>query len=270
WHWSLLAWALVPWGIVGAVGCAINGDTPDRTRDTSLSVSLLCASLIGQVLVVILSQARGAFIAMLFGLSVVSFACLIRRRAWKTLSVTALGLSVAVLFLALVNVPGSPAASLRKLPLLSRLGEISNVSRGSPGWVRLQVWNSIFDGWGRLFRGEEIIPGFSSRLRTVIGYGPDTQLLALAPLTSPFLRSLDARTHSWRAQYAIDRAHNVVLDYLVTEGLVGACWYLAVVGTLVIVGIRRIRDSAVPGEATLRIGALGAVLGHLVDGQVGI
>jgi len=270
WHWSLLAWALVPWGIVGAIGWTINGDTPDRARDTSLTVPLLCASLIGQVLVVILTRARGAFIAMLFGLSVVSFAFLIRRRAWKTLAVAALGLGVVVLFLALLNVPGSPAAPLRKLPLLSRLGEISDVQRGSPGWVRLQVWNGIFDGWGRQFRGEEIIPGFSPRVRSMIGYGPDTQLLALTPLTSPFLRSLQARIEAWRANYAIDRAHNIVLDHLVTEGLVGACWYLAVAGTLITVGIRRIHDSAVSGEATLRIGALGAVLGHLADGQVGI
>jgi hypothetical protein len=270
WHWSLLAWALVPWGIVGAVGWAKNSAAPDRARDTWLAASLLGASLIGQVLVVVLTRARGAFIAMLFGLSVVSFAFLIRHRAWKTVTAAALLLSAAVVFLALLNMPGSPAAPLRKVPLLSRLGEISNVNRGSPGWVRLQVWNGIFDGLTRQFRGEEVIPGFSPRVRIVIGWGPDTQLLALTPLTTPFLGSLQARTEAWRANYAIDRAHNVVLDHLVTEGLVGACWYLAVAGTLVTVGIRRIRDSVVPGEATLRIGALGAVLGHLVDGQVGI
>jgi tetratricopeptide (TPR) repeat protein len=269
-HWSLLAWTLVPWGIVGAVGWTINSDTPDRVPDTSLTVSLLCAGLAGQVLVVILSQARGAFIAMLFGLSVVSFAFLIRRRAWKTLAAAALGLCVAVVFLALLNLPDSPAAPLRKVLLLSRLGEISDIKRGSPGWVRLQVWNGIIDGWDRHFRGEEIIPGFSPRVRSAIGYGPDTQLLALAPLTTPFLRSLQAHTAAWRAQYAIDRAHNIVLDHLVTEGLVGACWYLVVAATIITVGTRRIRASVVAGEATLRIGALGAILGHLADGQVGI
>jgi hypothetical protein len=270
WHWSLLAWALVPWGIVGAVAWTIHGDAPDRVRDTSLTVSLLSAGLVGQVLVVILTQARGAFIATLFGLSVVSFAFLIRRRAWKTLTAAALVLGIIVVFVVLLNIPGSPGAPLRKLPFVSRLGEISDVKRGSPGWVRLQVWNGIFDGWGRQLGGDELIPGFSPRVRSAIGYGPDTQLLALTPVTSSFLRSLQTRTGAWRAQYAIDRAHNVVLDHLVTEGLVGACWYLAVAGTIITVGIRRIRDSVVPGEATLRIGALGGVLGHLADGQVGI
>jgi tetratricopeptide (TPR) repeat protein len=84
------------------------------------------------------------------------------------------------------------------------------------------------------------------------------------------LGTLPAQTETWRARYAIDRAHNVLLDHLVTEGLVGAGLYALLVGTVLAVGISRIRASAVLGEATIRLGALAAFLAHLADGQVGI
>jgi hypothetical protein len=104
----------------------------------------------------------------------------------------------------------------------------------------------------------------------VIGYGPETQLIALTPLTSAFVHSFQARVQTWRAQYVIDRAHNALLDHLVTEGLVGAALYVLLIGVVVGVGISRIRGSVTAGEATMRYGALGAVLAHVADGQVGI
>ncbi len=269
-HWSLVAWALIPWGILGAVGWAFLADAGDDTADGPLTVTFLAAILAAQVLVVILTRARGAFIAMMVGLSVAAFAFLVRRRAWKTLTAAALCLVAAVSFLALLNLPGSPAASLRQVPILSRLGKISDVSRGSPGWVRLQVWKGIADGWKRQLRGEETLPDQSPRLRSVIGYGPETQLIVLTPLTSPFVRGLHAQIQTWRAQYVIDRAHNALLDHLVTEGLVGAALHVLLIGVVVAVGISRIRGSVTAGEATMRFGALGAVLAHVADGQVGI
>jgi len=73
-----------------------------------------------------------------------------------------------------------------------------------------------------------------------------------------------------RARYVIDRAHNALLDQLATQGLVGAALWLALVGAALTVGVSRMRTSVARGETAIRVGALGAVLAHLADGQVGI
>ena len=269
-RWPALWWVLVPWGILGAVAWTWRVGRVETTADPVLTVSLLAGLLASQGLVVILSRGRGAFIGMLVGLGVTCFALLIRRRAWKTLAVAALGLVGLVVFLVLLNRPGSPIASLAKARLLSRLGEITNVERGSPGWVRLQVWRGISDGWRRQLRGEEVFPGLSPRVRSFIGYGPETQLLVLEPLTSPFVGTWSARGEGWNARYVFDRAHNVLLDQLVTEGLVGAALWVLLAASVIVVGVARLRASPAVGEMTIRVGGLGAVLGHFADGQVGM
>jgi hypothetical protein len=268
--WPALFWALIPWGIVGATAWTLRGDRGETTRDSVLTAVLMAGLLVVQVVVVVLSRGRGAFIGMVVGVSVTVLAFLIRRRAWKTLTAATLGLLALIVFLVLLNVPNSPLGRVGKWPLLRRLSEITNVQRGSPGWVRLQVWRGIADGWSRQIRGEEMIPGVSPRVRSLIGYGPETQLIVLEPLTSPFLGILPARGEGWQALYVFDRSHNVLLDHLVTEGLVGAALWILLIGGLVVVGVARIRTSIAAGETTMRLGALGAVLGHVAEGQVGI
>ena len=269
-YWPSCRWGLGAWGIVGAAAWAFREVPVGRTVDSVLSAWLLAGLLAGQVLVVILSRGRGAFVGMLVGLSVVAFAFLVRRRAWKALSAAALGLIALIAFLALLNLSRSPAGSLGNVRLLSRLSHVADVSHGSPGWFRVQVWRGILDGWSRQLHGEKVIPGLSPRMRSVLGYGPETQLLVLDRLAGPFLGVLRARGEGWRARYVADRAHNVLLEQLVTGGLGGAALWGLLVGSLLVVGIARIRASASPGEATMRLGALGAVLGHVAEGQVGI
>jgi cytochrome c-type biogenesis protein CcmH/NrfG len=107
-------------------------------------------------------------------------------------------------------------------------------------------------------------------MRSVLGYGPETQFLVLDTMAGPFLGVLETEGEGWRAQYVADRAHNVLLEQLVTGGLGGVALWGLLVGSLLVVGILRTRASAYPGEATMRLGAFGAVLGHLAEGQVGI
>ena len=269
-YWSSARWGLVAWGIVGAAAWAFRGQPVGRPADSVFSAPLLAGLLAGQVLVVILSQGRGAFVGMLVGLSVVAFAFLVRRRAWKALTAAALGLVVLVAFLVLLNLSRSPAVSLGNIGLLSRLSHVADVRHGSPGWVRVQVWRGILGGWSRQLHGETVIPGLSPRMRSVLGFGPETQLLVLDRMAGPLLGVLPATGEGWSARYVVDRAHNVLLEQLVTGGLGGAALWGLLVGSLLVVGISRIRASASPGETTMRLGALGAMLGHVAEGQVGI
>jgi len=269
-QWPALGWLLVPWGVLGALAWALGAERLGAGPDTVLAVSGLIGLAIGQVLVVVLSRGRGAFLGLLVGVGVTAFAYLIRRRAWKTLTVAALGSIALVAFLVLLNWPGSPVAPLRSVRLLSRLADVTNVRKGSPGWVRLQLWRGIADGWRRQLHGVEVIPGLPPRLRSLVGYGPETQLLVLEPLTSPYVGRQVAGGVGWQARYVFDRSHNALLDLVVTEGLVGAALWVLLVGGVVVVGVARLRAGAAVGELAIRVGGLGAVLGHVADGQVGM
>ena len=269
-YWPSARWGLAAWGVVGAAWWGRRRSPAGQPSPDGLGAPLLAGLLAAQALVLILSQARGAFIGMLVGLGILAVTSMVRRRAWKSLSAVALALAALVALVAFLSLSLSAAASLGKVGLLSRLAQITNVGRGSPGWVRVQVWKGILIGWSGQLRGEEVVPGQSPLLRGVLGFGPETQLLVLDRMAGPLLGALPARGQGWHARYVIDRAHNVVLDHLVTAGLGGAALWGLLVGAIVVVGIARIRASVSPGEATMRLGALGAVLGHVAEGQVGI
>jgi hypothetical protein len=267
-RWDPAWWLLVPWGMIGAGGLALvlarAGATP------LLPVPVVAALLATQVIVVVLCQARGAFFGMLAGLSVTAFALLARRRAWKALALVAAVLIVVALFVALLNVPTSPLAALRATPLLGRLSHLADVRHGTPGWFRLQVWQGTFDGWRRQLEGEALIPGLPPHVRSLVGYGLETQLLTLDRLALPYLGVLRARGEGWTGQYLADRAHNIVLDHLLTSGLIGVGLWALVTGALLVSGVARARAATVPGEMAVRVGAIGALVAHLVEAQVGI
>jgi hypothetical protein len=106
-------------------------------------------------------------------------------------------------------------------------------------------------------------------MRTAVGYGLETQLIVLEPMVLPSLGNPVAPGQGWRAQYLVDRAHNVVLDHLVTGGLVGALLWLALAGGIIAVGLSRTRHAAPTGLAA-PVSALTALVAHLSEQQVGI
>ncbi len=74
----------------------------------------------------------------------------------------------------------------------------------------------------------------------------------------------------WKAVYQFDRAHNELLDHLVTTGMIGMVLWLGVVGGIVAVGVIRLHAARGALEAGLRLGCLAAVVGQAVEGLVGI
>jgi hypothetical protein len=268
-RWPPAWWALVPWGVAGAIAWAFAGKPGGQGSQGLLEVALLAALLCAQVLVVVLSAARGPFLGMVFGVSAAGLALFARRRARAALVVTASAVAAILFLLVLLNVPGSPLAGFRRVKVLHRLSRIADVRRGTPVWFRIEVWGGIVSGWARQVRGEEVIPDTRPWVRSALGYGLETQLLTLDQLSLPRIHAF-ARGDRWRGKYLVDRAHNAFLDKLVTEGMVGAVLWLTAVGSLLVVGSRRVRTASTADETSMRLGCLGAVLAHLVEGQVGI
>jgi hypothetical protein len=269
-RWDAAWWALVPWGILGATASAAWRARSGSVVPSAVKVALL-ASLVGvQIVVVVLSGARGPLLGVSFGLGVAWFALQARRRAWKTVAVSALTAAGLLVALALLNVPRSPLARLAQLPALHRLSQLTNVERGTPVWFRLQAWSGILSSWERQLRGEELVPGTSPWVRTALGYGLETQLLTLDALTLPSLGPLGVAGEGWRGSYLVDRLHNVLLDHVVTGGVIAAALWLALIASLLAVAVSRVRRADPGEETTLCLGCLGAILAHVAEGQVGI
>jgi hypothetical protein len=268
--WAPAWWLLVPWGVAGAVALAVSA-APGRGGARGWAVVVLLAGLLVlQVSVVVLSRARGAFLAMLVGLSVTVLAALARRRAVRTLTAAGVVLGAVLLLVVLLNVPGSPLAPLGEVRILSRLSRLTDVTYASPVWLRLKLWSAIVSGWGRQLRGDEVVPGTWPVARSIIGYGPETQLLTLDQLARRQIGVLRTGGVGWQGEYLLDRAHDALLDQLVTAGLVGAALWLTTAAVLLAVGLSRVREAAPGEETSLRLGCLGAVLAHLAEGAVGI
>lgn len=269
WPWAW--WTLLPWGVLGAVTWSTLPKPSARVAGRrALGTWMVGGLLASQVTVLVLARARGPLLGLLFGLAITGFVLFARQRAFKALAVSGAVVGAIIAALVLLNVPHSPVAPLAKVRVLERLSQLGDVSFGSPGWFRLQVWRGIISGWGRLLLGQEIVAGTSPWVRTGLGYGLETQLITLEQLALPSVGTLDAYGTGWRAQYLVDRAHNVVLDHLVTGGLVGVMLWLALAGLLLLVALSRLRSAGTGDEMSFRLGCLGAVLAHLAEGQVGI
>lgn len=266
-RWPVWWWALVPWGVLGALARA--RATDDRELARPVAVGLFGALLALQVAVLMLSRARGPLLGVLLGAAVASFVLLARRRARKTIRAAVAIVVALVLGLVLLNVPGSPLAPLARLPLLSRLAALGDVAHGSPVWFRIHLWEGIGRGWTSQLRGEAVIPLTTPWLRSVVGYGPETELIALDPMAQRALAHPGTAQGGFTAYYLVDRAHNTLLEHLMRYGIVGAALWLGVIVTLLVAAFSRLRDAS-DAEASLRLGGIGAIVAHLAEGQVGI
>jgi O-antigen ligase len=269
--WAPGAWALPAWGAAAAVAWTWALGRDRSPTAPGLGLALLGALLAAHLAVLVLSQARGAFLGGLVGLAVTAVGLTWRRRAWRGLLGVGVGLGGVVLFVVLLNVPASPLAPLRTVPPWDRLAQLVESERGTPGWVRLRAWRGIVDGWERQLRGEPVVPETWPRARSLVGYGLESQLSTLDHLTDPFLRLSSSRleVEGARGRYFLDRAHNDALDHLLTGGLVGVALWLVTLSAVLVTGLQRLR-SGDGREGALRLGCLGALTADLVSGLVGI
>jgi hypothetical protein len=269
-HGPLAFWMSLVWSIGGATAWSLVSPSSRCTLPAQWRLAMLSGLVTAHALALVLSTARGALIGLLIGLAVASAIFLVTSRAHRTIALLGSGAAVLVLFVVALNVGVSSLERLKGVALFQRLGSIAELQAGSPGWVRLQLWRGILSRWTRQLAGEEVVPGPMPSLRSVIGYGPETQLLILDRFLPAELTSLRTHQRDWSALYAFDRAHNELLDHLLTTGIVGMFLWLGLVGGLVVIGAMRLRSAVGTVEAGVRLGCLATVLGQVVEGFVGI
>ena len=186
------------------------------------------ALLAGQILVIMLTRARSAWLGL-----VVALACFAllwwgprmarfwRRLTWGGVGMLALGGPLGVLWLS-----------------RHRLGSTA---------ARLTIWQGVL----------ALI-----RQRPLLGYGADALGIVFPHVYAPELVYYQGR------DLFVDRAHNVLLDWAVVAGIPGVLALCAVLVTFGVVTARALRSPEVADKRALLIAVLAAVFGNLAGNLV--
>lgn len=191
-----------------------------RDHRTRRYVGLLVLLLL-QGVALLLTGVRGAALGLAVGL-VLGAVILARgeagqQRAWLLLGAGGIG----VLGLASLSLAVLPLGDLRAVsPYLGRIASIG--SEDLSGRERLLIWQVTLQTWA------------AGGPRVLVGFGPESQAVALEPR---FPLELANRLGDLR----FDRAHNLLLDQLLTTGLLGLTSLIGVVAAAVMVGRRALR-----------------------------
>jgi tetratricopeptide (TPR) repeat protein len=151
-----------------------------------------------QLAALVATKSRGPTVGFAFGLAAfVTLLALLRRVRWPIFALGGAAAGVVLLAIASTAPPGG--APVRGLGRLSQVFAWQQAS----GRVRVLIWHGVIDMLRR------------NPMRAVIGHGPETMLLAFAPVYPAELSTYE------RPDKAPDRAHNEVMDTLTTTGALG-------------------------------------------------
>lgn len=199
--------------------------------------SLLVALVGGELAVIVLTLTRGAWLAAGTSLAVFGFLWL-----WPRLEVRRR--RIAIVGSVLVGVVGIVVggASL----LWARAGSVA---------ARRTIWEAV----GRLIGA-----------RPLLGYGPDALGLVFPRVYPPQLVYYQGR------DVFVDRAHNLLLDWAVMQGLLGAFAFLLVMVSFFTFGLRRLASavwidrgsSKLDNRGVVLAACLASVAGNLVGNLV--
>ncbi|MCC7451149.1 MAG: O-antigen ligase family protein [Anaerolineae bacterium] len=221
--------------------------------------AVLLLSAVALLIFLILTQTRGAVVGLIGGSLTLGLAWEIAQgRRWLSALIIG-GAAVVIVF--------SIAAYLRiiaidrSVPLLGRLDVAGDVS----GKFRLLMWQDVglvVSRWPVMVSGEGK-PDALDTFRAVIGYGPEMLADVMRPRLSAELRA------TFPAYQFVDRAHNLWLDTLLTQGWLGLLSligvYLAAIGTCI--AILRQQGRAWGERGWIAAGALAITVAHGVDQQ---
>ncbi len=157
-----------------------------------------CSAFVVNLLALFLTETRGAFLGLFFGLIVWLVVMLLRpegkKKAWLGAALVLMVLLPTLSFLARNNV------YLNKIPVFERLSHIS--WEDSSVRSRLFTWRSAWQ---------------SFKERPLLGYGPENQKYGFNKYFNPDIYE------QW-----FDRAHNIVFDLLTAGGILALAVYLGI------------------------------------------
>ena len=240
------------------------GQFASSRRSMLLEVIGYSSLLLLQLMCLLYTKARGPWFGLLGGALLFVVLVALRYGMKKLLLITIAMGTVLIALLVALNLPNTPLKPFTESPYLSRLVFSDELAAGTgTGWVRLFIWQGTVE----LIKSRPNV-GFTPDplrpLRLLIGYGPETMEVVFPQVYPPGLAYVEAR------EEVVDRAHNELLDFVVTIGVLGLLAFLLLVGSFFCYGLsllRRTRDFK--AQITL-IALLSAMFAHLVEAQFGI
>ena len=243
----------------------LGGNRSSSSCRSTLLEAVGYASLLLLLLACLLyTKSRGPWFGFLGGSLLFAILVVWRYRMKRLLSVAIVGGVALAALLVGLNLPHTPLEPFTESPYLSRLVLSDNLAAGTgTEWVRLLIWQGTLE----LIRSNPNI-GFSPDplrpFRLLIGYGPETMEVVFHQVYPPGLAHIEAR------EAVVDRAHNELLDLVVTTGVLGLLAFLLLTGCFFYYGIsllRRTKDFKV--QITV-IALLSAMFAHLIEAQFGL
>ena len=216
------------------------------------------ASLVAlQLVVLALALARGPLLAGLAAVALLVVLVLPRGHLRGLTRPLIAVLILGTLGLVALNVPHLPIDRLRQVPPLHRLSPLAVPEGTRTLQARFTAWQAGLQAWSTGPQAPWSAAG--GRLQWhVFGWGPELFDLAYHQQVPPGETPIGSEPERW------DRAHNVVVDLLVTSGLLGVGSWLLLVGACGWCGVVAVRHGPRP---LLAAGLLAAVAGHLVELQ---
>jgi tetratricopeptide (TPR) repeat protein len=237
---------------------------PSSRRSILLEVIGYSSLLLLQLVCLLYTQARGPWFGLLSGASLFAVLIALRYGMKRLLFITiASGVALIALLVAL-NLPNTPLEPFTESSYLSRLVFSDELAAGrGTSWVRLFIWQGTLE----LIRSRPNI-GFAPDplrpLRLLIGYGPETMQVVFPQVHPAGLAYVEAR------EAMVDRAHNELLDLVVTTGALGLLAFLLLMGSFFYYGVSLLWRTRSFNTQILLIALLSAMFAHLVEAQFGI
>ena len=233
-------------------------------RSMILEVIGYSSLLVLQLVCLLYTGSRGPWFGLFGGALLFAILIALRHRMKKLLLIAAVvGVALIALLVAL-NLPNTPLEPFTESPYLSRLVFSDELAAGTgTEWVRLFIWQGTLE----LIRSNPNI-GFTPDplrpVRPLIGYGPETMGIVFPQVYPYGLAYVESR------EAMADRAHNELLDLVVTTGVVGLLAFLLLMGCFFYHATSLLRRTRSFNTQISLIALLSAMFAHLIEAQFGI